>query len=148
MTWPASGTVYLDGLQFTTDPAIYETYQWDKRTSAHPLILAAAGTPSVVVQDFGVRTSDLMLKLGSGPNFIDHVLFDKLHERYRAVGATYSLTDWLDNHFTVFMERFHATAFKKGRMSNGDPVTLFTYELDLRVTAISLLRGQAYTEAV
>ena len=129
----ARGTVYLGGVQFTTDPAPYEAYQWPKRMSEHPVIGG-----SVIIQDFGVFQKDLTIALGSGATqFLEKSVIVSLDTMFRTKGATYTLTDWLGNEMTVYVAAFQPTATFLG--------TLYTYTMTLRVRTITKLFGSTYS---
>lgn len=128
-----NGTVYLDSVQFTTDPQVYQPLQWKKRATVHKGIQGA-----VTVQDFGTFAKDNILYLASGPSgFMEKSVVATLHTKYRTKGATYSLTDWFGNSFTVFIEDFDP---EPARMR-----TLFRYTMTLQVLGITTLLGTAYT---
>lgn len=133
MPLAARGTVYLGGVRFSTDPQPYESYEWPKRMSEHPV-----GGGKVIIQDFGTCKHDLTITLGSGQNqYLEKSVVVALDGMYRTKGATYQLTDWLGNDMTVFIAAFKPTGTFLG--------TLFTYALTLRVRSISKLLGLTYT---
>ena len=138
------GAVRLDGVQFSTDPAVYEPLNWAKRFSIHPTLGG-----KVVIQDFGTFQKDNSLKLGSGPyNPLDDPVVQAIHTRYRTRGTSYSLTDWLNNQFTVFIKNFDPVPLKQGSDETGlNTVSLYTYVLDLHVVAIVKLFGNAFSGA-
>ena len=151
MTFPLGG-ITLDGVRFSTDPATYEPWNWEKRRSVHPAIGGLR-----TIQDFGVYQSDLTVKLVSGPhNPLDLPTVIALHNRFRTRGTTYAFTDWLGNAFTVFIDAFVPVPLKKGfalqvssytsssRSDTSSQISLFTYSMELRVTAITTLLGVAY----
>ena len=126
------GGVYLDGLQFTTDPETYEPFNWEKRISEHRAIGSR-----VIIQDFGIAQKDLVLNLASGQSrFLRESLVTSLHTRYRTLGATYTLTDWLNNQFTVFIWSFVPVPFRPD---------LYTYRMTLKVRTITKLWNVTYT---
>jgi len=133
MPLTARGTVYLGGTQFTTDPQTYEPLKWPKRATVHKGIQGA-----VTVQDFGTFAKDNMIHLGSGESgFLEQSVVEALHTKYRTKGATYTLTDWAGNSFTVFIMGFEAEPTFIG--------TLFKYTMTLQVLGITNLLGTAYT---
>ncbi len=133
MPLAARGTVYLDGNRFTTDPQVYKPTVWAKRHSVHPGLEGA-----LTIQDFGTFAKDNTLQLGSGgAGYIEKSLVDALHALYRARGATYTLTDWAGNEFTVFIRNFQADPTFIG--------TLWTYTMELHVLAIAKLFGVTYS---
>lgn len=128
----ARGTVYLGGKRFTTDPAVYER-QWPKRISEHPGIGG-----SLTIQDFGRYAKDKVLTLQSDKNqLIEQSLVQDLDSMAGTKGASYVLTDWSGNQFTVFILTFDPKPTFLG--------TLFGYTMRLRVLSISQLWGQTYT---
>jgi len=133
MPLAANGTVYLGGTQFTTDPQVYQPLQWKKRATVHKGIQGA-----VTVQDFGTFAKDNRLTLASGPSgFLEKSVVEDLHAKYRTKGATYSLTDWFGNSFTVFIVDFDPEPARAR--------TLFRYTMTLQVLGITTLLGTAYT---
>ena len=60
MPIPARGNVYLGGVRFSTDPQPYESYEWPKRMSEHPVLGG-----SVVLQDFDTHAKVLTMTLGN-----------------------------------------------------------------------------------
>jgi hypothetical protein len=130
------GGVILGGLTFTTDPSTYEPLNWQKRFSTQ---MAIGGR--VTIQDFGTFMKDNTLRLASGDrNFLEDSAVIELHTKYRALGLTYTLTDWLSNEFTVFIKSFVPVPFKKG-----PGTSLYTYNLELHVTTIVKLWGAVYS---
>ena len=135
------GALFLDGVRFSTDPAVYEPMNWAKRHSVHPAIGG-----KVTIQDFGTFMKDNTLRLQSGDRqFLDLETVNLLHARYRTKGALYLLTDWLSNQFQVFILNFVPVPNKSGIDGNGNNVSLFTYQMELHVLSIGLLLGQPYT---
>src|SRR5713101_4853784 len=116
------GELMIANVRFRTDPREYTPLTWPRRHSVHPVIGGG-----VMIQDFGVHPKDIKLTLKSGQEWkLDKDTVAALHRLFRAPNPTYTLSDWLDNEFTVFMARY-------------DPLPsephLFTYELDLHVVA-------------
>ena len=127
-----TGSVFLDGIQFSTNPAVYRPFEWKKRFSVH---MAIGGL--VTIQDFAAVQRDLMVRLQSGEGqFLDQATVIELHARFRTKGITYTLTDWLDNEFDVFIEEFVPDIFK---------IDLYNYAMLLHVLTIVKLWGTAYT---
>lgn len=141
MSFPAIGTIIIDGVRLTYDPSLYKPLEWPKRFSVHPVLGGG-----VVIQDFGVRQGDLLLKF-TGQNPLAGDVVAALHTRYRAPGGVYPVTDWLGNVFSVVIERFAPVPLRTGVDLDGAPLTLWSYELDLRVVTITTLLGQPYVEA-
>jgi len=133
MPLTAIGTVYLGGTQVTTDPQVYQPLQWKKRATVHKGIQGA-----VTVQDFGTFAKDNMLHLGSGEaGFLEKSVVEALHTKYRTKGATYTLTDWAGNSFTVFIVEFESEPTFIG--------SLFKYSMTCVVLGITTLLGTTYT---
>ena len=133
MTLTARGNITIDTTQLTTDPEVYEAYRWPKRAS---VLKGLEG--SVTIQDFGVYAADLELHLSSGANqYMEQEAVEAIDALYRVQGATYTLTDWLGNEFTVFILSFQPKPTFIG--------TLWTYEMTLQVTAITTLLGTSYS---
>ena len=132
MPLTARGQIYLDDERFTTDPAVYER-QWPKRASEHPGIGG-----SLTIQDFGRFAKDMLLTLQSGEQqYMEQDLVETLDGMAGTPGATYTLTDWSGNEFTVFILAFDPKPTFLG--------TLFTYTMRLRVLAITTLWGTSYS---
>jgi hypothetical protein len=133
MTVEARGTVYLGGERFTTDPQVYEPLQWPKRATVHPGLQGA-----LTVQDFGTYAKDNSIHLASGSSgYMEQSVVAAIHTKYRIPGASYTLTDWMGNEFTVFILEFTATPTFIG--------TLCTYSITLQVLGITKLFGSSYT---
>ncbi len=129
----ARGKVYLDSVQFTTDPQDYAPAKWPKRASYHP---GLGG--SMTIQDFGRYAKDCLLTLSSGNSgYMEQSVVASLQTKKSAKGASYSFTDWLGNSFTVFIVNFDPKPTFIG--------SLWTYTLELRVTAMTTLLGSAYS---
>lgn len=141
MAFMVIGGITIGGVQLNTDPETYEPVNWKKRQSAHMVVGGG-----VVIQDFGVVQKDNTLRLVSGrAQFIDEVKRAALFGLYSNRGATYTLTDWLSNSFTVFILDFVSMPFKKGQDLSGNTISLFTYAMTLRTTGITTLFGTSYT---
>jgi len=81
---------------------------------------------------------DNVVRLQSGDRqYMEQGLVEALHARYRTKGATYTLTDWIGNQFTVFILSFIPKPTFLG--------TLWTYSMELRVLGITKLFGADYT---
>jgi hypothetical protein len=128
------GEVTLGNVSFRTDPHDYEPLAWPRRYSVHRVI----GGKNVI-QDFGVNPKDAVLRLKSGQQCtLNRDTVAALDEMFRARGASYTLTDWLGNEFTVFMSHFHPRP--------SEPET-FTYEMNLQVTGVVKLFGSPFQTA-
>jgi hypothetical protein len=140
MTFAAIGQVFLDGVQFTTDPQDYDPVQWEKRHSVHKGLQGA-----VTVQDFGTFKKDNTVRLGSGASgFLSQSVVSSFHTKFRTKGATYSFTDWLGNSFTVFIKSFVPVPTFLPDDPDGTGC-LYTYSMELQVLNITDLFGVAYT---
>lgn len=134
------GHVFLDGVQFTTDPQDYSPLNWEKRHSVLPGLQG-----SVTIQDFGTFKKDDVVRLTSGASgFLTQSVVASFHGKFRTKGAVFSFTDWLGNSFTVFVKSFVPvpTFYPDDPDGSG---TLYTYNLELQVVNISTLFGAAYT---
>lgn len=132
MAISARGTVYLGGVRFTCDPAVYER-QWPKRVSVHEGLQGA-----VTVQDFGRFAKDMVLRLESGEQqLMERTTVAALDAMAGTRGATYTLTDWTGLECTVHIQAFEADPTFLG--------TLHRYRLSLRVLSIAKLYGATYT---
>lgn len=133
MAFPTpTGSVFLNAIQFSTNPETYDVLNWQKRQNISPVIGG-----KVVIQDFGVYMKDNMIKLASGnAQFLDQATFLAFHTLWRTRGATYAFTDWLGNAFTVFIVTFLPVVFK---------TDLYRYTMELQCTAITQLWGVPYT---
>src|SRR5215510_1723554 len=135
------GGVFLDGVQFTTDPLTYEPMNWEKRYSVTPAIGG-----KVTIQDFGTFMKDNTVRLGSGQtNVLNESTVIALHTRFRTRGMLYTFTDWLGNSFGVFIKMFVPFPVKKGRDPAGVVSTVYSYSMELHVLQITSLLGVAYT---
>jgi hypothetical protein len=141
MPLPTTGGIFLDGVQFTTDPSIYEPANWEKRYSVTPAIGGKR-----TVQDFGVFMRDNTLRLGSGGvNVLNEATVVALHTRFRTRGVMYTFTDFVSNSFGVFIKTFVPIPVKKGRDQQGNVSTVYVYTMELQVLQITQLFGVAYT---
>lgn len=124
------GAIFLDGVQFTTDPETYER-QWPKRLTK----VATIGGNTVL--DFGRKAQDMTLRLesGKGGQYMARDVFDAIDARAGTLGAGYPLVDWNGTEATVVIAAF-----------DGDEALpdLFYYSLTLYVRALAKLRGVAY----
>src|SRR4030095_10214486 len=132
MTITPISAVYLDGVQFTTDPLVYSR-NWIKRTSTHVTI------GGVTIQDFGLKAKDNVLQLESGTNYMTGDVVNAMDAKYAALGLAYAFKDWNGTEATVFITEF-------------TPVDtfyfdLYEYRMTLRVVTLTKLRGVAYVEA-
>jgi hypothetical protein len=133
MPFPApTGSIFLGGVRFSTNPETYEPLNWKKRWSKHPTIGG-----NVTIQDFGVFMKDDVFKLASGRGqFLDQATFLALHALWRTKGVNFTFTDWLVNNLTVFISDFIPVVFK---------TDLYTYTMQLEIVAINTLWGSVYT---
>jgi hypothetical protein len=133
MAVTAIGKVYLGGVQFTTDPQDYRPFTWPKRASIHPGVQGA-----FTIQDFGLWKKDNLVVLGSGgAGYMEELVVKSLHTKYQTRGATYTLTDWMGNEYTCWIEDFQPVPTFQG--------TLYTYTMQLRVLNIVKLWGATYS---
>lgn len=124
----ARGTVYLGGVRFTCDPAIYER-QWPKRLSIHEGLQGA-----VTIQDFGRSAKDMTLRLESGEQqLMEKTTVAALDALAGTRGAVYTLTDWNGTEVSACIVSFDADPTFVG--------TLHRYRMLLRVTGITTLYG-------
>jgi hypothetical protein len=129
-----TGGVFLDNVRFPTNPDVYEPLNWKKRETVFPSIGG-----KVTIQDFGVYMKDDTIRLASGQGqFLDEATVIALHTRWRTRGATYTLTDWLRNNFTVFIREFVPVNYRPD---------LYRYTMALQVTQIVQLWGTVFTGA-
>lgn len=145
MPIPTVGSVVLGGVTFNTDPNPYEHQNWSKRYS----ILKTIGGGQVI-QDFGLVQVDNTIQLQSGQTqFIDEIVRAALQALYATKGISYTLTDYLNNQFTVFIADFKPTIFKMGGgASPGYTATqIYHYTMNLQVISIQKLYGVTYTGA-
>jgi hypothetical protein len=126
----AIGSVFLDGVQFTTDPKVYEP-TFPKRVSVHAGLGGA-----VTVQDFGRYAKDGTLRLQSSGQWLDQATVDAIDARADVKGATYPFKDWVGTEATVFITSFRAIPTYLP--------DLYEYELELRVLGLTKRRGTAY----
>lgn len=139
MALPAIGQVFLNGVQFTTDPQDYSPVAWAKRSSVLPGLQG-----SVTIQDFGTFKKDNVVRLRSGDGFLTQSAVSSFHDLFRTKGATWSFTDWLGNSFTVFIRSFTPVPTFIPDDPDGSG-TLYRYEMELQVVNISTLFGVTYT---
>ena len=143
MPIPTVGAVVLGGVTFNTDPDPYEHQNWSKRYSVFKTIGGGQ-----VIQDFGLVQADITVQLASGQTqFIDEVTRANLNALYATRGVSYTLTDYLGNQFTVFIQDFKPTIFKMGGgASPGYAATqVYHYTMALQVLTIQKLYNVAYT---
>ena len=126
----AIGSVYLDGVRFTTDPKVYEP-EWPKRYSVHAGLGGA-----LTIQDFGRYAKDMVLRLQSSGQWLDKATVNAIDARAGTKGAAYTFQDWVGTVASVFI-----TSFKPTPTHVPD---LYEYELELHVLTLTALRGSAY----
>jgi len=125
-------SVFLDGVQFSTDPKIYEL-NWQKRNSKHETIGGGK-----TIQDFGLFGRDMTLRLESADQqWLDQATVDALNARFVQRGVTFVFKDWVGTEAFVFMQVF-------------DPQPtfirdIFNYRMELQVVTLTKLRGIVYT---
>ncbi len=141
MPLPAIGGVVLDGIPFEIDPSPYEPLNWTKRHFVHKTIGGGQ-----VIQDFGTYMTDNTLRLGSSglARFMSGTVVKEIHRRWRARGVSYPFSDWLQNSFRIFMVTFVPIPLLRGGDGTGGTVDLYAYTMDLQVTEIIALLGEAY----
>jgi hypothetical protein len=124
------GAIFLDGVQFTTDPETYER-QWLKRLTK----VATIGGNTIL--DFGRKAQDITLRLesGRGGQYMAREVFDALDTRAGALGVGYPFVDWNGTEATVVIAAFDGDEALPG---------LFYYSLTLYVRTLTKLRGVAY----
>ena len=122
------GSIYLDGIRFTTDPATYRR-QWPKRITKVDTI----GGNTVL--DFGRKAKDITLELGSGGQFMARTVVDAIDARAGALGVGYPLLDWEGTEATVVIAAFDA---------DESLPELYEYSLTLWVRVLAKLRGVTY----
>jgi hypothetical protein len=133
MTLTARGTITIGSVQLTSDPDVYEPASWSKRASEHPTIGGG-----LTIQEFGRYAKDLTVHLASGQNqFLTQSVVASLDTMHATKGATYALTDWLGNEFTIWIRDWHPVPTRLP--------SLWTYDLVLRVMSITKLRGASYS---
>jgi len=143
-TWMDRGGIYLGGVQFNTDPDPYKPFEWDKRVSEHMTIKNPGELRGLVIQDFGMTPRDNQIILGSGrERLMSEDIVTQLYMRLRQLGATHFFEDWLGNQFMVFMKEFKAVPFKRGGDGQGGVISLYTYDMKLRVYGFVQTFGRA-----
>ena len=90
----------------------------------------------MVVQDFGPAPSDTLLTLKSGPAKLPSEAMRRLQSLFMA-GGGHTVTDWLDNEFTVFIKSFSPRPVDSTR---------WDYEMMLIVTKVTKLNGSPLAE--
>lgn len=122
------GSLFLDGVQFTTDPATYQR-QWPKR------ITKVDHIGGNTVLDFGRKAKDLVLTLQSGTQYLARDVVDALETRAGTLGAGYPFVDWEGTEATVVIAVFDPQEDLPG---------LYEYAMTLWVRTLAKLRGVAY----
>lgn len=128
------GKVFLDGVQFTTDPHI--TRSWPPRRNKK---MGIEG--SVTYQDFGRFAKDMRLTLNSGENYANQAFVSAIEDRMQERLAVYTYTDYQGIDADVVITDFQPTATF---IKDGSGV-LFTYTLTLDVVALRKLNFKTYT---
>lgn len=130
------GKVFLDGVQFTTDPQIQRA--WPPRRSK---LMGIAG--SVTQQDFGRFAKDMRLTLTSGNNYVNQAFVQAIEQRMLVRLAGYSYIDYQGIDADVVIVDFQPspTFIKDG------PGVLFTYTMVLDVLTLRKLNFATYTGA-
>lgn len=141
--WLQRGGVYLDSIQFDTTPDPYKPLEWEKRYSEHMTIKKFGELRGMVIQDFGVTPKDNLIILQSGTErLMNEDVVKLMYNRWQRLGVTYTFSDWLGNSFMVFIRQFKAEPFKRGAAdSTGGIISLYKYEMELRVTQFLTLFG-------
>jgi hypothetical protein len=128
------GKVFLDSVQFTTDPHISRA--WPPRRSKK-----AGIEGSTTFQDFGRFAKDMRLTLNSGENYANQAFVSAIEDRMQTRLAVYTYTDYQGLDADVVIVDFTPVAtFIKD--SKG---VLFTYTLTLDVVALRKLNFKTYT---
>lgn len=135
------GQLEIGDVQFTTDPDVYQPFNWPKRYSAQPGLNGA-----VTIQEFGRWAADATIHIESGDQFLTTKCVDALDALYEADGTTYTLTDWLGNEFTVYITAFVPIPSKLADRDDDEELvgSLYRYTMDLLVVAITKRRGTTY----
>ena len=133
---PTLGHVSLDGVTFSTDPRTYEPLNWKKRAT---VIRGIGG--AVTIQDFGTFAKDNTLRLESAGQYVDQAFVTAMHSRFRTRGATYTLLDWLNNEFVVFITEF----VPKPTFIGAGADLLYEYSMTLQVVTMPALFSTTYT---
>ena len=131
MSLTKRSTMTLNGVQFNVDPDSVER-DWPRRHSVSPVLGG-----DVLIQDWGRYAKDMTITITSGTQYMDRATVKAIDALVAVRGATYTLVDWEGNAFTVFV-----TDWKPKPTFIGD---LYTFTLDLQVTAITTLWAAAYT---
>lgn len=130
------GKVFLDGLQFTTDPQITRT--WPPRRSK---LMGIGG--SVTQQDFGRFAKDMRLTLNSQNNYVNQAFVAAIEQRMLVRLSAYPYTDYQGIDADVVIVDFQPTpTFIKDGLG-----VLFTYTLILDVITLRKLNFATYTGA-
>lgn len=128
------GKIYLDSVQFTTDPRI--TRQWPPRRSRLPGIMG-----STTQQDFGRWAKDLRLQLASQGNFVNQSFKSAIEDRMLIRRQAYSYTDYQGIDADVVIVTFDPVpTFIKDGLG-----VLFEYTLVLDVVTLRKLDFKTYS---
>lgn len=132
MSLPTIGKVFLNGLQFTTDPKIDR--DWPSRQSVLPGI-----NGSVTVQDFDRYRKDMKLTLTSNGNFMNASLKHNIDILVGQRGFAYSYSDYTGLIGTVKILNFKATpTFIRDGLT-----VLYEYSLELKIMTLTQMDGVA-----
>lgn len=130
------GLITLNGLQFDTDPEVYESYLWAPRGASFRTLGGRKRT-----QERGSFAVDLELELRSGPRqFMRSDMVRAIDQLFRA-GGDYVLEDWLLNEITVYFPPGQPAAFHPTHAQVGD---WWTYTMKLNVRSIAVWLGAPY----
>jgi len=127
------GKVFLNGIQFTTDPKI--TRNWPPRQS---VLTGIEG--SSTVQDFNRFAVDMRLTLSSAENYMNAALKAAIDVLMETRGAVYSYSDYTGTIATVKILSFDA---EPTFIADGSLV-LYKYTLELKIMTLSNLDGVTY----
>lgn len=128
------GKVFLNGIQFTTDPKIRR--RWDVRQTPFQGI---AG--SHTVQDFGRFAKDMFLTLTSDGNFMNATLKAQIDALVAVRGLVYTYSDYMGHEGTVKIMSFDP----EPTFVRDEGLVLYQYTLELKVMTLTKMDGVAYT---
>ena len=137
----ADGGLYLDDVQWTTDPEVYQPFNWPRRQSIDQGI-----GRSVTIQDFGRTEKDLTVHMESGEN---QMLASACVDALDALndGTPHTFKDFLGNEYSVVMIDFTPVPTRLPDLDGNGAIIgqLYRYTMNLRVLSISKLRGVTYS---